>query len=958
MATSPANAKEGSAEKQAATRAGVPPAAVRWLFPSTIFLGAFLLFLIEPLFAKLILPWFGGTAAVWAVCLVFFQSALLLGYWYADVATRRLAPKTFLLLHFALLLLSLFLLPIAPQTFWRTHAAVDPAWRILGLLTFSIGLPFVLLSSTSPLAQAWYARRAEGRSPYHLYSLSNLASLLALLSFPFFIEPRLNSHQQRILWSVIYAVFVVICACAAWVSLRSEGASSSNRAFERLANGAQSGEARPHAGETPNFPAEDAVRVASPPPDQKLRLGQAEENNLTPEARLRTHGVSASAGGQEHTPPPSTQDNAESPSPEEHALPPSTQGKAQSGGTQEHALPPSTQGKAQSGGTQEHALPPSAQDKAQSAGTQDHALPPSTQGKAQSGGTQEHALPPSAQDKAQSGGTQEHALPPSTQDRALWLGLAACGSMMLLAVTNHLSQNVSPVPLLWVVPLALYLLTFMIVFARRRLRANGSHSGGLRANGSHSGGLRSNGSRANRSDSERLGANGSHSGGLRANGSRANRSDSERLGANGSDSEGLGANGLYSRWLAVRLLAVALGGTGYAIYDYTLTHAIQVGVPLYCGALFFVCLYCHGELAQRRPAAEYLTSFYLIIAMGGAVGAVCVGLLAPHVLRGVFELPVVLIIAAALATVLHWHGHWGGRLFWCYMTGVMIAVLVYHVRATGENVVLRSRDFYAALRVQEFKEGLKLPYRLLLNGTIEHGGQFLSWPENRNPTTYYGRKSGVGLALRFCCDGPRRVGVIGLGTGTIAAYGKPGDYFRFYEIDPQVVNIANNWFTFLKQSPAKIEVTLGDARLSLENEEPQQFDVLAVDAFSGDAIPVHLLTREAFALYFRHLKPEGILAVHVSNTYLDLTPVVKLLAEDADYNYRSVLSSEDDPAMISAADWVLVTRNQQFLNIPDTFVGSRNIEVPAKLRVWTDDDNNLFQVLRSFSYVKGAGDGS
>lgn len=735
MAISPANTKDSSAEAPAAARAGAPPAAVRLLFPLTIFLGAFLLFLIEPLFAKLILPWFGGTAAVWAVCLVFFQSALLLGYWYADAATRRLAPKTFLSLHLALLLLSLFLLPIAPQTFWRTHAAVDPAWRILGLLTFSIGLPFVLLSSTSPLVQAWYARRAAGSSPYHLYSLSNLASLLALLSFPFLIEPRLNSHQQRIVWSLMYTVFVVICACAAWVSLRSEGVASSRRQFERAAGG---------------------------------------------------NGDSAALRQENSTSPKIAEGSAD-------------------------------------------------------------------------------------------------AIAPTGKEKALWLGLAACGSMMLLAVTNHLSQNVSPVPLLWVVPLVLYLGTFMIVFAKRRL---------------------------------------------------------------------------YSNWLAVRLLAVALGGTGYAIYDYTLTHAIQVGVPLYCGALFLVCLYCHGELAQRKPSAEYLTSFYLVIALGGAVGAMCVGLLAPHVLRGVFELPIVLIVAAALAAVLHWQGHRGGRLFWCYMTGVMIAVLIYHVRATGENVVLRSRDFYAALRVQEFKEGLKMPYRLLLNGTIEHGGQFLSWPENRNPTTYYGRKSGVGLALRFCCDGPRRVGVIGLGTGTIAAYGKPGDYFRFYEIDPQVVNIANNWFTFLKQSPAKIEITLGDARLSLESEEPQQFDVLAVDAFSGDAIPVHLLTREAFALYFRHLKPDGILAMHVSNTYLDLTPVVKLLAEDADYNYRSVLSSEDDPAMISAADWVLVTRNQEFLNIPDTFVGSRNIEVPAKLRVWTDDDNNLFQVLRSFSYVKGAGDGS
>lgn len=735
---------------------------MRLLFSSTVFLGAFLLFLIEPLFAKLILPWFGGTAAVWATCLVFFQSALLLGYWYADVAARRLAAKRFSALHLALLALSLFLMPIAPQAFWRGHAAIDPAWRILALLAFSIGLPFVLLSATSPLVQAWYARRSQEQSPYHLYSLSNLASLLALLSFPFLIEPRLNSHQQRLVWSALYAVFVLICAVAAWVSR-----SGADR--EPDSDPAEVGRSilRLYKDQGANSPAVHAARVAF--------AAQEKEAHLATEAHLRTQGVSYSTDG---------------------------------------------------------------------------------------------------------GGM---ILAPTTQDKLLWLGLAACGSMTLLSVTNHLSQNVSPVPLLWIIPLALYLLSFMIVFAKRKL---------------------------------------------------------------------------YSPWLTVRLLAVALGATGYAIYDYTLTNALQVSVPVYCSALFVICLYCHGELAQRKPAVRFLTSFYLVLALGGAVGAVCVGLLAPHVLRGVFELPIVLLLTAALATVLHWNRHWGWRFFWCYMTGAMIAVLIYHVHSTGEDVVLRTRDFYAALRVQEFKEGLKFPYRTLLHGTIEHGGQFLTWPENRNPTTYYGRRSGVGLALRFCCEGPKRVGVIGLGTGTIAAYGKAGDYLRFYEIDPQVVLIANEWFTFLKQTPATVEIVLGDARLSLENEPSQQFDVLAVDAFSGDAIPVHLLTREAFAVYFRHLKPEGILAVHVSNTYLDLAPEVKLLAEDADYAYRSILSSSDEAAMISAADWVLVTRNQKFLNIPDTFSGSRRVEESPKLRVWTDDDNNLFQVLRSFSYVKGSGGGS
>jgi SAM-dependent methyltransferase len=689
----------------------------RLLFAATIFLGAFLLFLIEPLFAKLILPWFGGSAAVWAICLVFFQSALLLGYLYADATIRRLVPQRQSVLHLGLLLVSLMWLPIAPEIFWRSHVEIDPAWRILGLLTFSLGLPFVLLSATSPLLQTWYARRASGRSPYPLFALSNLASLLALLSFPFLIEPRLSSREQSILWSSLYGLFVICCALSAWLS-----------------------------------------------------------RNYMPQAFLRNE------------------------------------------------------------------------------------TPEATEREAPAGDT-----------------------PPALGSKLLWLSFSACGSMMLLAVTNHLSQNVAPVPLLWVVPLALYLLSFALVFAKRQF---------------------------------------------------------------------------YWRWFVARLLAVALGCAGYAIHDASVTHAIQISVPLFCGTLFVACLFCHGELVQRKPRVRYLTSFYLTIALGGALGAVSVGLLAPHILSGVYELPIILLLTAVLAAIVLWGEGWRARIFWASMAIAMGAVLVLNIRETGEDTVRRMRNFYGALRIQEFNTGLKLPYRSLVHGTIQHGAQYLSFPENRNPTTYYGRRSGVGLALRFCCEGTKRVGVIGLGTGTLAAYGKPGDSFRFYEINPQVIAVANGWFTFLKQSPAESEIILGDARLSLESAPPQQFDVLAVDAFSGDAIPVHLLTKEAFAVYFRHLKPDGILAVHTSNTYLNLAPVVKLLAEDADYPTRLIASEEDVSMMISSADWVLVTRNQEFLNKPETFPGSQTIEVPARLRLWTDDYNNLYEILRPVSYSTRSSDGS
>jgi len=520
VVTNPANENE---REDPATAAPAPsavdalPKTQRWLFATTIFLGAFLLFLIEPLFAKLILPWFGGSAAVWATCLVFFQTALLLGYFYADLIIRRLAPKRQSAVHMGLLVVSLLWLPIAPQIFWRAHVQVDPTWRILGLLTFSIGLPFVLLSATSPLLQTWYARRASGRSPYHLFALSNFASLLALLSFPFLIEPRLSSRQQSILWSSVYALFAICCSLSAWFS---------------------------HSNATHTF-----------------ALNQS---------------------------------------------------------------------------------------------------PAATEGKT----------------------------PPSYRTKLLWLSLSACGSMMLLAVTNHLSENVAPVPLLWVLPLALYLLSFAMVFAKHQF---------------------------------------------------------------------------YSRWFVARLLAVALGCAGYAIYDSSITHAIQISVPLFCAALFVVCLFCNGELVQRKPAVHYLTSFYLTIALGGAVGAVCVGLLAPHILSGVYELPIVLLLAALLGSVVLWQEGWSARMFWLGMSGAMCAVLVWNVRTTREDTVAMMRNFYGALRIQDFKVGRALPCRSLVHGAIQHGAQYLTFPENRNPTTYYGRKSGVGLALRFCCEGTKRVGVIGLG---------------------------------------------------------------------------------------------------------------------------------------------------------------------------------------------------
>jgi hypothetical protein len=658
--------------------------------------------LIEPLFAKLILPRFGGAAAVWAACLVFFQCALLLGYLYADVTSRRLTPQRQAQLHIALLVLSLFFLPIAPRFVQAQRANGDPATTILLLLTVSIGLPFVLLSATSPLAQVWYARASAQREPYHLFALSNLASLLALLSYPLLIEPRIAARKQAALWSTLFVIFVLLCAAAAW-----------------LARG-------------------DTV------PGTVMETEQGET-----------------------------------------------------------------------------------------------------------------------------------VATPTLRERLLWLGLAGCSSMLLLSITNKLLEDVAPVPLLWVLPLALYLLTFALAFSRRIF---------------------------------------------------------------------------YWRWLLVRLLAVALGSLGYAIYEPMYTESVQVSVPVFCVGLFLCCWFCHGELALRRPAPRYVTSFYLMISLGGALGAIFVGLAAPHLFTAIYELPLALVFTAVLAVAALWPQGWLIRLFWMAAAASMVFVVVRNVREYDQDTMVRVRSFYGALRVRQFTNWLKEPYRTLYNGKIEHGAQYVNPPASLLPTTYYGPDSGVGLALTHCCGNAKRVGAIGLGTGTLAAYGKTSDYFRFYEINPQVLKIAQTSFSYLRDSPARIDIVLGDARLSLQSEAPQQFDVLAVDAFSGDAIPVHLLTREAFALYLRHLKPDGVLAVHTSNTYLNLPPVVQLLATDAGCDAQMITNDDDHRKLIDSSDWVLVTRSRRFLDSIDSTVMTEPISVPPNLRVWTDDFNNLFQILRPVTF--------
>ena len=664
----------------------------RVLAAAAIFASAFLLFVVEPLFAKRILPWFGGSAAVWSTCLVFYQTALLVGYLYARMLARYANALTQVAMHIALLLCSLLLLPIAPSDRWQPAAGSEqPMWDILVMLTATLGLPFVVLSATSPLVQYWLARTGDP-VPYRLFALSNFASLAALLSYPLVIEPTMDIGAQRIWWSVGFGCFVVVCGGFALSSRR------------------------------------DAVQTddAKPEPLPVFR-------------------------------------------------------------------------------------------------------------------------------------------------RFYWFSLAACGSMLLLSVTNHITANVAAVPLLWVLPLAIYLLSFVF---------------------------------------------------------------------------GFGAGRFYSRAIWLRLLAIALGLIAYSVYNIEKIDAMERSLPIFLGGLFVCLMFCQGELYMSRPEPAGLTDFYLIIAGGGAAGAIFVGIVAPNFFEGVYELPFTLCATAVLALVSTWGYGWALRVLWIGVAACMAAVFVMNLRAYHEGALLLTRNFYGSLRVVQSPHAGPEQTRTLFHGTIQHGAQFLSPDLQRRPLTYYGRDSGIGILLRECMpSAPRRIGVVGLGTGTLAAFGQAGDEMVFYELNPQVITIANALFWFIRQSPAQVQIVEGDARLSLQKEK-RPFDLLVLDAFSGDAIPVHLLTRESVALYSKLLKPNGVIAFHVSNHYLALAPVVKQLANEAGYDAVQVTNHDDVENSVFASDWVLVTNSPAVLDNGAILLHSAPIEKRDALRPWTDNFNSLIEIVR------------
>ena len=670
------------------------------LHAATVFLSAFLLFLVQPLLAKQILPWFGGAAIVWTLCMVFFQLVLLLGYAYAHGLASRMRGTRQAVVHIVLLAASLALLPIVPDPSWKPAGGDSPVKGVLGLLFTTVGLQYFLLSSTSPLVQAWYARACPGASPYRLFALSNLASMLALLGYPFAIEPWLPGTRQSFWWSAGYAVFALCSAALAWRS---------------------------------------------------------------------------------------------------------------------------------------------------------------------------RALPPLSVEGGQLAATAEEP-PPRGRDVALWLVLATMGSVCLLAVSNHLTQNIPSIPLLWVVPLAVYLLTFILCFEGRAW---------------------------------------------------------------------------YRRDLYLGSLAWMLCVMAWFLADKDLQFELVWQVGVFTIGLFFICMFCHGELARRRPGPRHLTFFYLMVSLGGVAGGVLVGIVAPITLPGYLELEIALVVVAALAFGTNLRRPWPVVVLLLAVTSVTVFALGWRIRNFTEDTVYIERNYYGVLRVKESQTRDDDPdtrYRSLVNGSILHGEQYLTEKYRRSATTYYKPTSGIGRTLAAYEGKPIRVAVIGLGAGSLAVYGDSDDVYRFYDINPAVVGVAKTWFTYLADCEAKVEIVLGDARLSMEREAPQHYDVIAVDAFTGDSIPVHLITLEAVSALLRHLKPDGVIAYHVSNRFLDLKPVLLAIAQRQGLEYAFLHETGENGGTTS--DWVVLTRNKAFILKPEIVAATEPVAPQPGWSLWTDDFNNLIQVFR------------
>jgi hypothetical protein len=775
-------------------------------YAAAIFTSAFLLFQVQPIVSKHILPWFGGSAAVWTTCLLFFQTLLFFGYAYAHLINSKLSIRAQVIVHLALIVAACVFARVLPGDSWEPRGGEEPIRAILFILAISVGLPYFVLSGTGPLLQAWFAKSFPGRSPYRLYALSNVGSLLALLSYPFVFERHLSVPRQATFWTAGFILYGFLCAYAAW----------------RLW---QSGAAAPRGRVSPRR--ESKSTRATHQRDAKTSKGVTSEF----ESRRDSTTVAESLRDSD------LQVNA-----------------------------------------------------------------------------------------------------PTWYRYVGWIILPMFATIVLMATTNHISTDIAVMPFLWIIPLALYLLTFIIAFDRPGLYYRTPLAVMVLISVYATALIHS-------------------------------------LGTGTADISEAGIPGLF---FTSALMIVTQSAITPEISISTLAFLVSN-----FATVFFICMLCHGELYRQRPDPRYLTSYYLMIAAGGALGGMFVTFIAPKLFLTYFEWELSLFIAciASIAVLLStlvniiFQDHQRARHRWEYAylgalvfsvllpSAVMMLDLVEFLQPTGADAIYRVRHFFGTLSVseREVEDPLK-HHHLIKHGVITHGAQFSHESLRRKPLTYYSPVSGVARAVdyysRVLPDEQMRIGVVGLGAGSMAAYADNNDLVTFYEIDVNVRRITDSgrWFTYLadaRRRGADVDIRIGDARLTLERELelalPQKYHILVLDAFSGDSVPVHLLTVEAFDVYLKHLsqatdpRGDGAILVHISNRYLDLLPVALGIAKHFNLHAVQIINEDDDKQRIYRSDWVILTRNNELAK------ELKNFETPPKSDrtiLWTDTHSSLFDILK------------
>lgn len=673
-----------------------------------IFTSAFLMFFIQLLLAKHMLPQFGGSAFVWITAILFFQSALLVGYLYAYLLAKVSSKRIQAFIHFCLILASLYFIPIQLDGFVINNQQWPPisVWQLLSSISL---LPFIVISASSPILQHWYCQIKESEFPYYFYSISNAGSLLGLLGYPFLIEPFIGIHQQAVVWTLLYVCYCFIC-CLCMIKL---------------------------------------IQVKVTPVYEK------------------------------------------------------------------------------------------------------------------------------------------HASDVTVLKANQWLILSFISSALLLAITQFLTQNVINLPLMWVLPLGLYLISFIVTFSK---------------------------------------------------------------------STG------YDRhfWLCAFLIFLTL--TMWLIYMEGLSGYDVVIVLL--GLLYSACMICHGELILRKPSLSSLTTFYLFISLGGVLGSLFVNIVAYVLLGNWWDFYIPLMVLTAIVLLLSYQSYRQKQLPWetevliSTCTIIILGLTIVYIIKPKTEVLAQKRSLYGFIRVTDTLPGSAYGYRSMNNGQILHGVQYLSPEKQHLATTYYGENSGVELTIKYLRnhrDRPLNIAVIGLGCGTIASLGVKGDNIDFFELDENVKDFAYRYFTYLKNSPANVKVILGDARLSMVKAQfsPtfKPYDLIVADAFNGDAIPFHLLTRESVHLYRSLLAKNGLLALHTTNTYLTFLPLTNNLAKDQGFEHFWVITQPNFGKLIYTNYWAILSSDPKYAAWIKQQKGITLIDNKSKSDIlWTDDFNSILPLLKILSF--------